>query len=139
MGKRKPRKRNFNLLNELNSVAILPNELWEISDKVHKEREEINDWEPINSMYVIARYYNFSSPLKIQAVYFRMIALVKIIKNGLVGWTFPRQEDDGIPTNYYVFAAAAIEPLVPLGDDFCFEKNAFLDRVLTLAEAEGNA
>jgi hypothetical protein len=50
---------------------------------------------------------------------------------------FPQQSDGSFPTYESVFAAAAVQPLIEKDNDLVFEREAFLSKVLELAEPEG--
>lgn len=71
---------------------------------------------------------------------FRMEALTRLLKEGKIsGWVLPAQPDGSIPTMEAVFAAAAVQPLIEKEGNVAFDREAFLKRVLELAEAEGQA
>ncbi len=90
-------------------------------------------------MFLIAARYK-GDPQKAQAVYFRMEALARILEaEAAPGWTLPKLPDGSIPTQEAVFSAVAFEPLTRVGEEIGFESASFLRRVLTEAEAEGNA
>ena len=113
-------------------------DLWRVAEEatlLHETGER--NFEAL--MFMIARLYK-GEPRKAGAVLLRMQALARLIdEEGAPGWTLPKQADGSIPTQEWVFAAAAVQPLVEVDNDARFEKQAFLAKVLELAEAEGNA
>jgi hypothetical protein len=75
---------------------------------------------------------------KASAVFFKMRALSLLLESeeGIPGWTLPRLPDGGIPSEEAVFVAAATQPLIEVESDLVFEREAFMARVLELAELE---
>ena len=120
----------------LNSVVVTKDELWRLS----KEAEKVQGSDTASEgMFLIARQYK-GQPQKASAIWFRMQALVQFIQTETArGWTLPKGADGAIPTMEAVFAAAAVHPLVQIGNEVMFEHESFSEQVLRLAEAEGQS
>jgi hypothetical protein len=126
----------MNLVEHINSVSVTKDDLWEITGDAQNFKGE-----PCFEvgMSIITKRFgdNFH---KASALMFRMQALVNLLKaEALPGWTLRRQPDGSFPTNEAVFAAAAVQPLIEKDNDLVFEREAFLRKVLELAEPEGEA
>ncbi len=125
-------------LESINRVAITFEDLWRLTSQAsefHASGER--DLEAL--MYLIARNFK-GEPAKAGAVLLRMQALVQLLNvEGVSGWTLPKQADGAIPVQEAVFEAAAVQPLVEIENDARFDRQLFLDKVLELAESEGNA
>jgi len=118
-------------LDSVNNIVVLFDDLWRVaeeSEQLHKSGNR--DFETL--MFIIARLFK-GEPQKAGAVLLRMQALVRL------WWTLPKQPDGAIPTQEWVFAAAAVQPLIEINNDAQFEREPFLDKALELAESEGNA
>lgn len=125
-------------LNSVNEVVVSFDDLWRVageSEQLHKSGER--DFEAL--IFMIAHFFK-GEPRKAGAVLLRMQALARLLEEeGTPGWTLPKQPDGAIPTQEWVFAAAAVQPLVEIDNDARFERESFLSKVLELAESEGNA
>ncbi len=126
-------------LDSVNNIVVLFDDLWRVaeeSEQLHKYGKR-DDLEAL--MFMIARLFK-GEPQKAGAVLLRMQALARLLEEeGAPGWTLPKQPDGAIPTQEWVFAAAAVQPLIEINNDAQFEREPFLDKVLKLAESEGNA
>jgi hypothetical protein len=128
----------MNTLEKLNHVEVTFDDLWHVSGESNELHESAEGgFESL--MFLLARLYK-GDHLKASAVLFRMQALAHIInEEGAPGWTFPKKPDGSVLTQEWVFAAAAVQPLIEIDNNFRFEQEAFLKKVLELAESEGNA
>ncbi len=118
-------------LNRINEAEVTFQDLWHIAG----EAEEARDLE--NIMFLIAKRFH-GQPSKGSAVLFRLQALARLLEeHGAPGWALPPQADGAIPTQEWVFAAAAVQPLVLINEEPSFEHEPFLNKVLELAEVEG--
>ena len=128
----------MNSLETVNRVAVSFDDLWQVSveaNTLHAEGER--DFEAL--MFMIARLYK-GQWQKAGAVLLRMQALALLLEDeGAPGWTLPKESDGAIPVQEAVFAAAAVQPLVEIGNHARFERRPFLDKVLECAEIEGRA
>jgi len=125
-------------LKSVNSVPVSFDDLWEICEEANALHESgERDFEAL--MFLIARHYK-GEPVKAGAVLLRMQALARLVGDeGAPGWTLPKQADGSVATQEAVFAAAAVQPLVEIGNNARFEREPFLAKVLELAETEGRA
>ena len=124
-------------LDSVNNIVVSFEDLWAIAADM--ESADAGDRNLEALMFMIARRFK-NEPQKAGAVLLRMQALVRLLVNeGVPGWTLPKQPDGAIPTQEWVFAAAAVQPLIEVGKDVAFERDAFLKKVLELAETEGRA
>ncbi len=125
-------------LDGVNNIVVLFDDLWRVaeeSEQLHKSGK--GDFEAL--MFMIACLFK-GEPQKAEAVLLRMQALMRLLEEeGAPGWTLPKQPDGAIPTQEWVFAAAAVQPLIGINNDAQFEREPFLEKVLELAESEGNA
>lgn len=127
----------MSFLDSVNNIVVSFEDLWAIAADTEDADGEDRNLEAL--MYIIARRFK-TEPQKAGAVLLRMQALVRLLVNeGVPGWTLPKQPDGAIPTQEWVFAAAAVQPLIEVGKDVAFERDAFLKKVLELAEPEGRA
>lgn len=127
---------NGNILDRINSVSVSKDDLWELARDAQNFKGE-----PCfeAGLFLISRRVHGDFH-KTSAIMFRMEALVRLLKEeGLPGWTLPQQPDGSYPTAEAVFAAAAVQPLIEQENDVVFEREAFLKKVLELAEPEGEA
>lgn len=127
----------MSFVDSVTNIVVSFEDLWAIAADTENADAENRNLEAL--MYMIARRFK-NEPQKAGAVLLRMQALVRLLVNeGVPGWTLPKQPDGAIPTQEWVFAAAAVQPLICVGKDVAFERDAFLKKVLELAETEGRA
>jgi hypothetical protein len=124
----------MNLVDRINSVDITKDDLWKITGDAQNFKGE-----PCFEVGISIINKRCDGNLhKASAIMFRMQALVNLLKTeGLPGWTLPQQSDGCFPTDEAVFAAAAVQPLIEKDNDLVFEREAFLRKILELAEPEG--
>lgn len=122
----------------INRIPVTFQDLWQLTNQANDiHAAGGRDLESL--MFLIARIYK-GEPQKAGAVLMRMQALVRLLADeGVSGWTLPKQPDGAIPVQEAVFAAAAVQPLVEIDNDARFDRSEFMDKVLELAESEGNA
>jgi hypothetical protein len=124
-------------LEELNSISITLEDLRRATDEVHKLAPGDRNVE--GRLFTMARVFK-GQPKKGLAVEFRLVAMTRMLEaEVLPGWVLPKQPDGSVAVSEPVWLATASEPLVPGPDEPTFEQKSFLARVLSLAEAEGNA
>jgi hypothetical protein len=125
-------------LNQINEVAIDPQELLEVSDHVsmfYRNHPDVAPSVEVNVGLVIDCLLKRDDK-KLQALMFRLEALAKLLgDDGLPGWTLPLSADGAMLMQKSVFAAAAIHPLVLHDHHAVFDRQPFLDRVLELTRA----
>lgn len=122
----------------LNSVQVTKEELWELSEEA-EEKQQGSNWQDGDGMYLIASRYK-GQPQKAGAVWFRMQALSDFVqREDSRGWTLPKLEDGSIPVMEAVFAAAAVQPLISIGNQFAFEPVSFSEKILEVADIEGKS
>jgi hypothetical protein len=124
----------INLVDRINSVQVTKHDLWKITVDAQNCKEEPG----FDVGLSIINQCCDGDFHKASAIMFRLQALVNLIKaETLPGWTLPQQSDGCFPTDEAVFAAAAVQPLVQKENDLVFEREAFLRKVLELAEPKG--
>ncbi|MEW6330271.1 MAG: hypothetical protein AB1560_02320 [Pseudomonadota bacterium] len=124
-------------VDSVNNIVVSFDDLWDIAADAEGVDAESRNLETL--MYIIARRFK-NEPQKAGAVLLRMQALAGLlIKEGVPSWTLPQQPDGAIPTQESVLAAAAVQPLIEVGNNVTFEREPFLKKVLELSETEGHA
>jgi len=118
---------------DLNSVTVSASELMEYIEKSQEGRND-PDSDPLMRQVAAAAEFAGKDFKKAGALYFRAVALAKVLTQceGAPGWTI-KGEDDSVFTNECVIVAAAAEPLTIVADEFGFDRETFLDRVLLLS------
>lgn len=127
----------MNFVDVINSQPVGKDDLLQAASDIAEHR---NDAElPEIAMYRIAQRFR-DEPNKASAVCLRMLAMVRFVaSSNSHGWTLPIESDGGIPTDTAVMAAAAVHPLVVVGNQLEFESSSFAARILELAATEGRA
>lgn len=139
--KRKWTSRDWKFLNGLNAIPVTREELWDLAGASAARHRELRlqRADAGGAIYFVASKYR-GAPDQGMAVYFRMQALARLVESGdLPGWTQTVSRDGAVPIHDALFAAAATEPLVRVGDDIGFERGSFLRRALDEAEPDGSA
>ena len=122
-------------LQRINETAVTFEDLWKIAGEAEDIGNDGGGFEDL--MRLITKHFH-GQPSKASAVLFRMQALASLLESkGAPGWALPPQKDGAIATQEWVFAAAAVQPLVIIDEQPSFEHEAFLNKVLELAETEG--
>lgn len=128
---------NHRMIERLNTVIVTKEELSDVleeSDRLHDEGTAENG----DGIYLVTKMFS-GQPERAQAIYFRMIALSKIIeKQSAQGWTLPSNKAGAVLTKQELIGAAATFPLSEIDGDVGFEINGFLSKALELAEIEGS-
>lgn len=131
-------KENFHIIELLNSITVTKKELSDVLD----EADVLHDngmAENGDGIYLVSKLYR-GQPEKARAIYFRMVALSRIIKDQRdPGWTLPSNKDGAILTKNELIKSAVTFPLSEVNGDIGFEINGFLTKALEFAEAEGRA
>ena len=121
----------------VNSVTITPEELLKVSEEVHKLPERERDFEG-RSILMIKMFSG--EPDKVTSIDLRLTAMSEMIDTGnLPGWATPKQPDGSVLIAEPVWVAAVEEPLLFKGNDAYFDKEKFLEKVLSSAIPEGRA
>lgn len=127
---------NSTIIKRLNSVLVTPEELSAVLDEADKLHDAGED-EDGGGIYLVSRMFR-GQPDRAQAIYFRMVALSKTIKDeGARGWTMESNKEGAVLTKQELIEAAATFPLSETDEDIGFEINGFLSKALELAEIEG--
>lgn len=122
---------------QVNSQVISHLELVEATQEIHKLPEDERDFEG-RTIVLIVMFTG--EPIKAMAIDYRLRAMARIIEsNELPGWAMPTQPDGSQLVSEPVWQAAAEEPLVFLHNEASFNKQMFLERILSRAEPEGAA
>lgn len=125
------------LIARINAIVITEEEIVEVVEETEEINPEDRNWEA--STFMVARLHPGDFE-KVGAIVFRMEALTRLLaKAGAPGWTLPETADGGILTQEAVFAATAVQPLVEQDGEVAFEQEAFLQKVLELADLEEQA
>ncbi len=126
------------MLKRLNDIVVSPEEIFRVVEEGEEWRRDNPDSDGAG-IFLIAQHYK-GEPEKAQAVYFRMLAVAKLLDSeDLPGWVLPKQSDGAITAKEGVFRVAATHPLSFIGTDICFEQSTFLAKVLEVSEHEGEA
>jgi hypothetical protein len=121
----------------INNVIVTADDLIEFSDEVHALPEEDRNFE--GRTFLLVKKYKGNAD-KAMAVDLRMKAMSAIIKsNELPGWAMPIQPEGYQMVSEPVWQAAAEQPLIFDERDAYFDKEKFLDRILSCAKPEGVA
>jgi hypothetical protein len=122
---------------ELNAVRVTIDDLLLASREVHKLPPEDRDWE--GRLHLMVRLFQ-SEPDKARAVEYRLIAVTKLLESGVLPhWVLPTAADGAVQIAEPVWATAATAPLLLGEHDPYFDPQSFTERVLALAEPDGNA
>ncbi|MDD5058276.1 MAG: hypothetical protein PHQ60_10410 [Sideroxydans sp.] len=126
-----------NMAARLNSAHITIDDLLFVTEEVHKLPPEDRDWE--GRLHLTVRLFK-GEPDKALAIEKRLVAMSALIDSGsLPHWALPEAPDGSVKIAEPVWIAAATEPLLLTERDTYFEPTSFLERVLSLAEPDGNA
>ena len=126
-----------NMAARLNAAHITIDDLLFATEEVHKLPPEDRDWE--GRLHLMARLFK-GEPDKGLAIEKRLAAMSALIGSGsLLHWALPEAPYDSVKIAEPVWLAAASEPLLLTERDAYFEPTSFLERVLSLAEPDGNA
>lgn len=121
----------------INSVKVTINDLLEASEAVHSLKPEDRNWE--GRAHLMAIMFK-GEPHKAMAIDSRLIAMSSIIASGeLPGWALPQKEDGSYNIAEPVWLATASEKLLFVEEQPCFNKETFLNSILSKAVPEGNA
>lgn len=124
-------------LEQINEVEITIDDLLDVAEEVHKLAPEDRNWE--GRAFTMARMFK-GQPHKAMAIDSRLTAMSEIIESGsLPGWALPKTKDGSVGVAEPVWRATAKEPLILEGNQTTFNKESFLNRVLSYAEPEGHA
>lgn len=121
----------------INATHITIDDLLYVTEEVHKLPPDDQNWE--GRMHLIVRLFK-GEPDKALAIEKRLMAMSALVASGsLPHWSLPEAADGSIYISEPVWRATAAEPLLLTERDAYFEPNSFLERVLSLAEPDGNA
>jgi len=130
--------RNFDLIEDLNSVLLKEEELFKVIDDYRQARDA--GMCSVVTGRIAEKTLSSENPGKAKAILCRLQALSQMIENrDLNNWLF----SDGIcvmPSiaNKALVSAAAVHPLSVIDGGIKFEKESFLARILELVETEGS-
>lgn len=125
------------LQSDLNAVTITVADLLLASKEVHDLPKEDRDWE--GRLMTMVRLFP-GNPHKGLAVEHRLVAMSRILEAGVLpGWALPETPDGATFIAEPVWVATATEQLILGKHEARFNQQSFIDRVLSLAEPEGNA
>jgi hypothetical protein len=132
------------LLAAINRIEIGDDELLKLagaSETYHRDHPGAGSSEV--GFALIAAHVDGDEPRKAFALWSRMNALAKLLRDGgdgAPGWTLAAKGPDGaVFAQEAVFRAAAVHPLIQQGNEWVFDRASFLDRVLRVAKSEGSA
>ena len=126
-----------NMAARLNSAHITIDDLLLVTEEVHKLPADDRGWE--GRLHLMVRLFK-GEPDKGLAIEKRLVAMSALIDSGsLPHWALPETPDGFVKISEPVWLAAATEPLLLTERDAYFEPKSFLERVLSLAEPNGNA
>jgi len=118
------------MLSEANTTPVTKDDLLRIVDEAESSFPDARDL----MAYAMAARGFIRDPDKMEAVMLRLKALSRFVSDeGAPGWTISLP-DGVVLTPEPVFAAAADQPLIEVGDDVGFDRETFLARVLEIAE-----
>jgi len=121
----------------INSARVTVEDLRLATETVHNLAPEHRDWE--GRAIAMVRLFP-DDPDMALAVEHRLLAMSRLIASGrLPGWAKPEGLDGSTLVAESVWIAAATEPLILGEHEARFDEPSFIDRVLALAGAEGNA
>ena len=128
---------NLRLIEKLNSVVVTVDELTDVLNESDR-RHDAGKAEDGDGIYLIVGMFA-DQPERAQAIYFRMEALARIIKQrDARGWTMPSHKSGAVLTKHELIEAAAIYPLSEIDGGIGFEIFGFLSKALEFAETEGS-
>jgi len=118
-------------------VAVTVADLREAGEAIHSLPLGDRDWE--GRAMAMVRLFK-GEPNKSMAVECRLTAMSRMLQSGtLPGWSTPASSDGSVNVAEPVWLATATEPLILEERDAYFDPASFLNKVLLLAQAEGNA
>jgi len=127
----------MNVEESINSIEITIEDLLEATEAVHQLPPEDRNWE--GRAYLMAMMFK-GQPHKAMSVDSRLTAMSAMIESGkLLGWALPDQDDGSHSVAEPVWQVTATEPLKFVDNQPCFDEPSFLEKILSCAEAEGNA
>lgn len=122
---------------EINAVRVTSDDLLLASREVHKLPPEDRDWE--GRLHLMVRLFQ-GEPDKARAVEYRLLAMSRLLESGVLPhWVQPKAADGSVQIAEPVWATAATAPLMLGKRDPYFDPRSFIERVLALAEPDGNA
>ncbi len=128
---------NARWIADLNGIAVTVEDLRRATDEVHRLKPKDRNWE--GRLFAMVRLFE-GEPMKGLAVEHRLVAMSRMIESDVLpGWVLPKQDDSSVAVAGPVWEATASEPLVFGEGEPAFDQEAFLSRVLSLAETEGHA
>ena len=127
----------MDIVDELNSIVVSPEELFELIDEANALNQE-GRAEPGGGLYLVANRYR-GDWKRAFAVYTRLELLAKIVESDKSkGWVFPKLPNGAIPTKEELITVAATHPLTKKGDQIDFDEHSFFAKVMVITEAKGN-
>jgi hypothetical protein len=125
------------VLARANRAVVSKEDILEFVEELSEHEASDRDFE---GRAILLAQLHSGEPDKALAIEFRMHALARLFGDEHPrGWTLPEMPDGSVLTKEPVFAAAAVQPLTLKDGEVAFERDAFLDKVLELADEEGAA
>ena len=125
------------IASRINAARVTIDDLLLVTEEVHKLPPDQRDWEG-RAILMIKLFPG--DPDKTFAIEHRLQAMNELIDSGVLPhWTLPKEKDGTIQIARPVWQATAEEPLLVRKHDAHFNKDRFLERVLSLAEPDGRA
>ncbi len=123
-------------LTGINTNEVSAAELMEVVEEVnqlHADQPQLED------IAIVILQLHPDSPDKRTGIMFRMEALARLLsEEGVPGWTLPGPSGS-LFMKEAVLAAAAVQPVIEKDNHVAFEHEAFLQKVLELAQPAGEA
>lgn len=121
------------MMARVNDTPVSKDELLSVVQEVGQSDPGGHD---MTAHAIAAIRLNPGDPGKVKAIIFRLEALARLLAGeGAPGWTLSLP-GGAVLTQEPVFAAAAVQPLVEQAGEVTFDREAFLEKVLELAELE---
>jgi hypothetical protein len=121
------------MMRQVNATPVSQEELLSVIREVRESGPESRDM--TGHALIAVRLYS-DDPDKVKAIMFRLEALARLLsEQEAPGWTLSIP-NGAVLIQEPVFASAAVQPLVEQDGEVAFEREAFLEKVLDLADLE---
>jgi hypothetical protein len=127
----------MNIEKHINSVVVTIQDLLNATEEIQNSVPENRNWE--GRTHILALMFK-GQPHKAMSIDSRLSAMSSMVESGkLPGWALPEQEDGSYLIAEPVWEATATEEISFIDNLPCFNESSFLQKILSNAEAEGNA
>jgi hypothetical protein len=134
---RKMSKSDRRMLTHLNKAKVKVEELEAVVREAER-RHEMNSAKDGDGLFLVLSMFSHAGPQKVQAIYFRLFALARLIaREHLPGWTEPERYKGAVLTHQALIDSAAICPLAFVDGDIGFDKTVLLQKALELVQPQG--